>query len=40
MNGSFIMRVGAKTIGEVRPDEGEIDIPGAKRTVVADFGAR
>jgi hypothetical protein len=29
-----------KAVGEARPDEREIDIPGAERTAVTDFGAR
>ena len=33
-------RAGTKAKGEVRPDEGKIDFPGAQRTVVTDFGAR
>jgi hypothetical protein len=30
----------AKAVGKARPDEREIDIPGAERTAVTDFGAR
>ena len=32
-------RAGTKAKGEVRPDEGKIDIPGLDRTAVADLGA-
>jgi hypothetical protein len=35
MNDSPIHALGR----EVRPDEGEIDIPGLERTAVADLGA-
>jgi hypothetical protein len=31
---------GAEAVGEARPDEREIDIPGAERTAVTDFGAQ
>jgi hypothetical protein len=31
---------GAKAVGEARPDERDLDIPGAERTAVTDFGAQ
>jgi len=39
MNGSPIHALERKPKGEVRPDEGKIDIPGLERTAVADLGA-